>query len=777
MYTRLNTLNRVLKNADQFVLRNDRDLYSVYLKAVEEYIAEHGFYLGGDAGNELLIGDNSPEFAYSREVVNYEIHCTDPGRHMQNLSDRLYTIDSRTTPKWSIVGETIAKSRDYKITINTRDLIMIHSFPLAHSMEDVVISIPPVIRRGPYSGLDIRCIPGIPHLISIYRRLYSPYSPEFKHSYTHYIENSKTLWKHVDKDLLAVANSLKSGGMEDESDDESIPELVGDYDGGCCGNMDNVDIINRDDVIEKDDIDAIGGAMMVMADHGHQKELPDQRIIVSYLRRKLPHARNVILIGDYAIDMLPDISYDKPAKYRLQLISENITGIIDAFRDINPSVDYKYNRFPSLETSDFQTVKYTVYFETPNGRKITLCDVYNNTSFELVPFKEYSGVKVGGIFVLCRFKLFDTWTLMMLRDTSLSGRILDNIRQIRLLVARMYQQIDDDPLEVFQLADYLGVYIDRSVELKKILGKSRFSIPKYYPGLNLLDAEVQTETTSDDTIDPHEGQKNPDIDTIGGTKNRMSLLLERPTVSSLYSSSMRSPHISIVSPVKWLTPFREGEFIAKPISVPQRSLPFSLPKVDHCISDSPIKGTPDKIRDRDRNRIYASRHIIASLLTAKSGFACNISTQVDSGKTAKILHDAEGTDDDCMASTIMKTLGINTDRIHVIMRIGSTEVVTIGNESRIDIHMHDDPVGMWVEAILGGATMVIVATITGSRQVIGMETFKTGDLPKRFRDVTPSYILHQLSALLKWISDVPITDGTITIKPMAKGRKIIINET
>lgn len=712
MYTKITVLNRVLENADRFVKDNDRDMYAPYFRAVEEYISERGFYLGGDAGNNLLIHSDEPNFRYNREIVSYEIHCTDAGRHMQALAEILYKTHNSVIPRDTIFGETIVRGLEYKISINTRDIVLIHAFRLTNSLEDMVKIVPPVERVGPYSKKTIRCIPGTPHLLAILRRLYTPYSAEYKHTYTHYLSMVRDIWKNVDMEFDRVLEAR--GGGEPLA--ATTDHLLTSYSGECCGDHKSHHTGGHDHE---------GGG------HGPMK---DERLIDTFIKRKLAGLKNTILIGDYALAHLPDkqLSAYKPTKWRLQLISDNSAAeVMDVFKSIDPSLTYSYGKFPSVDTSDFQTTKFTINFESSNGKKIHLCDVFNNASFELVPFKEYHGVKVGGPFVLLRFKLIDIWTLTLIRDTNLHGRIIDNIRQSRMLFKYVYDMVEASPSEVFQLQDYIGVYIDRSVELKRILGKSRFNIPRYFPSL------VKTVSTEEAT--PVEPAPMEVIEGAADTPAEPATITYKiPTIrqSSVYLSSSRTPQYTIAK-----------KFDSADIR--SRSVPYKLESVPAV--------TVLLEAEADKCNVVAGRKALCEMV-----FGIPMDYQVDV-RDGTLYIGPTSIELDPIYTAVASSIGLcGTCKTTFI--ISDTRVLTDGLCGFTDVAIGGSPEYNWLHTVLGGGMNICMATVTAT-EVLNLERIPLSELVTKFKTTTPTYLLFALDSALKWLLEHVTGPGILRIGP------------
>jgi len=119
-------------------------------------------------------------------------------------------------------------------------------------------------------------------------------------------------------------------------------------------------------------------------------------------------------------------------------------------------------------------------------------DVFNSTDYEVLPYKMHhinedeqkngKHIKLGGIFVLIRFKFIDIWTLQVFsvlnQNANIKNVIEDLSLQINYLRKIAYSLLNKDTLEVFQQKDYAGKYINESVIKKRM--KDKFTLDRFH---------------------------------------------------------------------------------------------------------------------------------------------------------------------------------------------------------------------------------------------------------------------------------------------------------
>lgn len=190
-----------------------------------------------------------------------------------------------------------------------------------------------------------------------------------------------------------------------------------------------------------------------------------------------------IVIGDYAIDKL-----FTHTKKRLQLISDKSPDLIlddlKVLKSLKYSICFKEHLIHIPE--DIQLKKYTFYLTHKN--QTHTFDVFNSTTYELVPIQLIDKYKIAGLITLLKFKLIDLWTvkvLNLMKNITFDKSVFDAyINTIKKLIERIDHDFRQDPFLVFN-CQMDGTYVCDFVAKKEIKDSGKF-MSDYYPILQKL---------------------------------------------------------------------------------------------------------------------------------------------------------------------------------------------------------------------------------------------------------------------------------------------------
>jgi hypothetical protein len=202
-------------------------------------------------------------------------------------------------------------------------------------------------------------------------------------------------------------------------------------------------------------------------------------IIVAEIKQQLLSefipGRNVVLIGEYAMNVKPD----RGAK--LQIISP------DSLFDIADATEFLSHRFSHKVTfkqqelflpNDFRIRRYVIsmQFTTPTGAvKKPIMDIFNSAEFELIPYTGKDGLKIGNSYVLLRFLMIELWIIQIVDALgSLPKTVIkDKVRRFTHLIKLIRGRLGS----VFG-KEYIGAYKDERVA-KKIMMLNKQMYPRY----------------------------------------------------------------------------------------------------------------------------------------------------------------------------------------------------------------------------------------------------------------------------------------------------------
>lgn len=214
------------------------------------------------------------------------------------------------------------------------------------------------------------------------------------------------------------------------------------------------------------------------ADHNRQYSSVAESLLV-YIRES-----KSILIGSYAIDAL---RIDAELSDRVQFIThQDISEVTDGISKILGK-SCKYIRFNVNLMTDFRLIKHTIYIDGKS--QIPICDVFNSSSYELIPTWgehniAYNDILIGNPYVIQRFLYIDIWILKLIAGVSMSNmnkkiqEIYQCVSAIRSYISKVFKT---DPKNLFQIDNYVGVYIDPIIAKKNLIKDIGYRAKPYYP--------------------------------------------------------------------------------------------------------------------------------------------------------------------------------------------------------------------------------------------------------------------------------------------------------
>lgn len=447
MYSILNPVDHVVKSGEKFAMDNDRALYNGFMKTIEEYCIENEIIIGGNYGIEMLTGKPVSISSYS-----FDLYSDDTFNHARKLADALYAsrtstphIDART-----ISVESKIKHQLFNIWVNQRILVRMKKIGMYRNVKLVKL-INPMKLPARFATGEVLCMSSQMQLISIYQKLYNPFSSFGSEGYTAFLEIENTLYN-----TMVDRKKNVTGGKSLRIDHRDFADIL-------------------EDIMEE--------------------------LLMS--TKKQPSSN--VLIGDYALE-----GNKVDSRKRLQMLiklddvkpSETIDDISHVVRNIvvdriGKRYDVESIKYDLRLPTDIYLSKYTFYIsdkKSPtNKSQQVLCDIFNTPSYEAIPyyFSNVFGmpVKTAGDFVLMRFKLLDLYALQLIVKLGTSNneyleRKIDNIRDdLEFIRQRAYKNIKSDPFKVFQLTNYEGVFIEENILTKKITSQYKFMFSRYYPSL------------------------------------------------------------------------------------------------------------------------------------------------------------------------------------------------------------------------------------------------------------------------------------------------------
>lgn len=420
MYTQYNPLPELETKATEFIMDNDRMLYSVFFVAAEAFCVANSVLLGGRVGIDLLVGR-----PLTKESFFWELYCDDTFNIAKNFVIELSRTHSPHIPANTTSLQTNIRHKEFSVFINARLLFKIYSMDKYRGIKLIEL-MGPATRTSYFTKNPIKCIAEEMQLISIYRTLYSPAKlPHWKDA----IENEQKIYDLI-KEAIGVkaTTSLVTGGASAKLAAKNIhlclirdlikPNsyiLIGDHAMTAMGLLDSG---SRVQFIAPDDIDDI--------------------------RKK---CERCILRRDTDIK----ITY---MRYQLNL------------------------------PDDFQILKYTLYLNDKDGQvaiaDIFNSSAFEPIPFARVGGIRVGNPWVLLRFIFIDIWVLK---LILNLDQNaadfIKTKITDNLSRADMLREKIFKNI----AETFQLVDYGGRYVDETVAKKKLIKERGERFPIFYPSL------------------------------------------------------------------------------------------------------------------------------------------------------------------------------------------------------------------------------------------------------------------------------------------------------
>ncbi len=225
---------------------------------------------------------------------------------------------------------------------------------------------------------------------------------------------------------------------------------------------------------------------------------------------------NCVLVGHWAMSDIMQLPTEK-----IQLISsssiemdmQNI-GICLA-QTIKPPPNITVREQKLHITKDFRIRRFTIYLVGNDGKQIPIADIFNNASFELVPYtitKRHIVIKdrnrdallfdgefrIGTSPVLLRFLLIDLWTLRLIRKLGKIDQSLYNYRSLELMrfVASVRHKLTKKDI---LNKEYIGIYKDYVVEKRIYNYQNKQNIRPYVPSYESLHSSASSASSASDS--------------------------------------------------------------------------------------------------------------------------------------------------------------------------------------------------------------------------------------------------------------------------------------
>jgi ubiquinone/menaquinone biosynthesis C-methylase UbiE len=158
MYKTINPLEKLIKNAEEYIIINDRMLYEDILFRIEEYSFKNGYVIH----SKSLLFENP----ISREDFVYTIFFTGGYLKAYEFADYLYGAKVPHIPINTLSLTTPIRNRTFTILVNQRVILNLLN------IDENIVSKISCIRKGFFTQ-EINCSNALIHLCGLYEKMYN----------------------------------------------------------------------------------------------------------------------------------------------------------------------------------------------------------------------------------------------------------------------------------------------------------------------------------------------------------------------------------------------------------------------------------------------------------------------------------------------------------------------------------------------------------------------------------------------------------------------------
>ncbi len=447
MYKHLNNVASLVSAAKEVVVNNDRMLYAPFFTVIEKY-CERVCVIGGRVGADLLIGQ-----PLHKDSFMWEIYTNNTYETAMHIADDFIKVHSPHIDSSTTVVNTNERNIEHTVSVNGRPILKLYRLDHYRNV-DLMEMVRPVISDG-YFGSKVQCLSEEIQLSDIYQTLYSPAKFD---KWEAALNNEEKMYKFVEPYFEKVYLGGKRAAVSAVS--ATPGPLVG--------------ISERDIAIIKA-LGSLGG----------------------------------ILVGSFAMRILGlessiqrlQIIIDKPIDELMKVLTIVLNNIIAAPTPLQLThIEYKL-----YLVNDFRLTKHTVYIVKSSTERIPVVDIFNSTSYELIPVTyintkldddSFKNILVSNHYVMLRFKMVDAWAVKLILGISKSENavrgakasmvnIIEDIRILRAEIKRKMETSDGLKLLFPDGTDpnynYIGNYVSEKISKKKLLKDTKEYFAPYYP--------------------------------------------------------------------------------------------------------------------------------------------------------------------------------------------------------------------------------------------------------------------------------------------------------
>lgn len=447
------TLDKYVLQAKKYTIEHDRSKYNSYMKVIEEYSAQKKLLISSTNGMKLLCGEPVDINGYY-----YECYGVDPYKLAVEIANKMYDfvksggVESEKSEQ--VLTETLQQKR-------VTDL-------LTGNVDPNTIQVRTEIRnRIVMIEVDGRTLLKINNIGIL---------PIKDKSAESIVESQQK--------MMELVHPVPRTGYFSEQTIYCLPELnqlITVYRVLCnpARHADWREYLGYESKLYTLCIDELEKSIVKVVEGGSQK----QKDTVPQIIYQRMNTKNKIIIGDFA-----DGNYDG----RLQFITSedlvslklHIKNIVDKYIG---DYDITYKRQSLYVPDDIQLEKYSFYL-VDNTKNTLLFDVYNSTSYDILPYRKVGFYKVGNPLTLIKYRFIDLWSFKIISraNPKYVPVLVEKTRETIPIIERLHEEITEllktNPVKLF--SKYTGTYIPDRIAIRRMKTDKKMKVfNKYIPGL------------------------------------------------------------------------------------------------------------------------------------------------------------------------------------------------------------------------------------------------------------------------------------------------------
>lgn len=434
----------------------DRELYRPFMEVIEAFIlrSKAELVVGGKSATRLLL--RHPQDQPPLDAYSIELFSGAAYHYARQLADALYAVAPDSIGHYTRLD---SYSSGAQITVNGRTMVKIQALPVhkGSSLADVVI---PTLVPAEFVKGDVPCMGPEVQLIETYRALCDP--------------SQAVDWADLIRDEKRLRQKLL-GEMK-----RKIGEAVGGRERGPKS-----------------------PARTAYADF--------RAAVINQFAR----GTGRVLVGRASFDPVAATR----SNVRIQIVtanrlSEEAGDLTRLASTHSVKIETKIND-PKVPI-DPKLLRLTGHVKLDDGKSEAFIDIFNTGYYELVPWVDKAGFRVGTEFVLMRFRLVDLWTVQLLIQmkkitTGFARNVLFEALRDYERVSESLDRITKGPGQealhrlfpflqgaIGDKSGFVGHWEDATVTAKRRdLAQRRGGQPVYYPAANKSTRDTEKDTEGD----------------------------------------------------------------------------------------------------------------------------------------------------------------------------------------------------------------------------------------------------------------------------------------